>query len=324
MVSFPVPDEVLLALVLLPGYVVVRVGLYFARYAGPADWPEYEKTALSLVGSTVLLAGVGVVFPRVVAVTGRDGDVFVATDVGLGGYVASLAVAVAIGALLGQVMVTLYGRLYGLKRLRADPREYLLQRLEPPVPVRIVADGREVVGRVQYTDEEGTPVVLHGPRLATTRDGKEYRERMGTYAYVDPGTVEWVYFGAAFKPEEERSGFLARVLRFSSSMLGEGVEPPSAEEWSGPTVTVSEDPLLKETGCVRARGTVRNDLSRDIVFLQVRIEFEDADGSILATGTDSFERLGGGDTWRFDVTYETDEPESVASFSVGRYASPFI
>jgi hypothetical protein len=69
---------------------------------------------------------------------------------------------------------------------------------------------------------------------------------------------------------------------------------------------------------------VRNELPREIRFLQLRIEFEDADGAILATGVDSFERLGEGDVWRFDVPCTTGEADTVESFSVRWYSSPYI
>ena len=326
MATFPVPGELLLALFLLPGYVAVRVGLYFARYAGPVDWPEYEKTALSLLGSGILLAGAVVVAPRVVTVTEREGDLLVATEVGVGEYAGVLVAAVVLGAALGQALVTLYERLYGVTRLRVDPEQYLLQRLEPPVPARIVAGHREIVGRVQYTDASGTPVVLHGPRLVAPRDGTEYREKLGTYAYVEPGTIEQVAFGAGFKPESERGGLADRAWRRLRSSAGavESSPPPDRVERSGPSVTVSEGPLARDEGGVRARGTVRNELPREIRFLQVRVEFEDVDGAILGTGVDSFERLREGDAWRFDVVHATDDPEAVRSFNARWYASPHI
>lgn len=333
MATFPIPSELVLALVLLPGYLVVRVGLYFARYAGPVDWPEYEKTALSLVGSAVLLAGTGVVFPEVVTVEGGDGELRLVTAITLGGYVAILAVAVVAGAVLGYGLVTLYGRLYGLTRRRVDPREYLLQRLETPIPARIVTDEEEIAGSVRYADGEGNPTVVSRPRLVTSRDGTEYRERIGTYAYVDPATIERVYFGSRFKPEDERGGLAGRARRYVRSLLGmrEGVEPSRDElgeteptDPAGPTVTVVEGPLHRETDRVRARGTARNELGRELRFVQVRVAFEDADGAILGTAVDSFERLGPEDAWRFDVEYATDAPDAVESFAVRWYASPPI
>lgn len=326
MATFPVPGEVVLGLFLLPGYVTIRVGLYFARYAGPVDWPEYEKTALSLLGSGVLLAGAIAVAPRAIAVTEREGDLLVTADVGIREYVAVLVAATVLGAVLGQALVTLYARLYGLTRLRADPEQYLIQRLKPPLTARVVADDREVVGRVQYTDESGSPVVLQGPRLVTSRDGTEYREKLGAYAYVDPGTIETVSFGSAFKPEEGRAGPLARAWRYLRSRSDADGGPPNPErdDRSGPSVTVSEDPLARTEDRVRARGTVRNELPREIRFLQVRVAFEDDDGAILATGVDSFEWLREGEAWRFDVAYATDDPDAVASFSVRWYVSPFV
>lgn len=326
MATFPVPSEVVLALVLLPGYAAVRVGLYFARYAGPVDWPEYEKTALSLLGSAALLAGASLAFPRLVTVAEQDGDLVVVTDVGLEGYVVSLVVAIVLGALLGFGLVTLYGRLYGLTRLRVDPREYLLQRLETPVPARVVTDEREIVGSVLYADGEGNPAVISRPRLVTSRDGTEFREKVGTYAYVDPGTIESVYFGSPFKPESERGGLAARVRRRVRSPPEAVDDPtrPERVERSGSMVTVSEDPLSHEEDHVRARGIVRNELRQVIRFVQVRIEFEDANGAILGTVVESFERLGEGDAWRFDIEYVTDDPDSVESFSVKWYASPPI
>lgn len=323
MATFPVPEEIVLALVLLPGYVVVRVGLYFARYAGPLDWSEYEKTALSLVGSAVLLAGVSAAFPRVVAIRGQDGGLAIVTGVAVEGYVAILLVAVVVGAVLGHGLVALYTRAYGITRLRVDPRMYLLHRLDSPVSARIVTDEREVVGTVVYTDDEGSPAVLRGPRLVTSRDGAEFREKVGRYAYIDPETIERAYFGSEFKPE--RGGFLARLRSYVRSGLGPGRgRPTGPDERSGPPVSVSEDPLVRDADRVRVRGTVRNLLDREIRFLQVKVAFRDADGTILGTGVDSFERLGGGDAWRFDVTYETNDPGEVDSFAVGKYAAPSI
>lgn len=330
MATLPIPSQVVLALVLLPGYVLFRVALHFARFAGPVDWSEYGKAALSLVGSAALLAGTGTVFPGVVAVRGVGDRLAVVTDVTLDGYVVLLAVAVLVGAIVGRGFVVLYGRVYGLTRLRVDPREYLLRRLEVPVTARVVTDDREIVGGVRYTDNEGTPAVLSGPRLLTTRDGVPYRERMGRYAYVDPETVESVHFGSPFKPEAERGGLPERVWQSVRSLVGAdvaseaaaaGLETPGERE-ADPPVTVSEGPLDRAADRVSARGTVRNELDEGIEFVQIRVDFEDADGAIVGTAVDSFDRLGGGDAWRFEAAYATGDPEEVASYSVGWYVAP--
>ena len=320
MATFPVPDEVILGLVLLPGYVIVRVGLYFARYTGPVDWAEYEKIALSLVGSVTIIAGVSIALPSFVDIGTDDGEVFVITDVTPEGYVATLIGAIVVGAILGTVVYETFGEL----NIRSDPKKLLLKRLERPVPVRVVTDEREIVGGV-YADKGGDPTVLSRPRLVTSRNGKEWREPMGRYVYVDPRTIQSIHYGSTLSPAPVRGGFVRRVL-------GRIFFPPEADVGlegsvggrTGPAVSVSKNPLLREGDLVRARGTLRNELSREIRFVQIKVEFEDADGSILGMGVDSFERLGEGDAWRFDVTHEADDPNAIESFSVKWYASPHI
>jgi len=322
MTAAPVPDEILVALVLLPGYLLIRVGLYFARYAG--NWAEYEKVALSLFGSVALTVGWVLAFPGFLPfrLDPESGGITVYAFV-FEWYVAVLVGAVLAGAVLGYGLFVLFGQL-GLPN---TPQAFLLRRLGPPIVVRVVTEEREIVGSVRHTDEDGTPAIIGRPRLVTSCDGTTYREKMGSYVYIDPDRIKSIYFESPAERAGTRGGGLVHRIGRRVGLLPDGSEGRTdSGPWGspGPPVSVSSAPVEQEADRVRARGTVRNELPGEIQFAQVRIGFEDTEGTLVGTGVDSFERLGEGDAWWFDVTYETDDPDAVESFSVEWYVSPSI
>jgi len=304
MSTLAVPKEFVFVLVLLPGFLATRSILYFARRAGPANWPEYEKTAWSLVGSIVLIAGFSVVFPRLLTIDQRETSTVIATQLTARDYVIVLAVAVVAGAVLGQGFVVVYKTLYGLTPMRKDPLQYLVEGLRTPMPVRVVTDHDIITGRAKYTDMDSNLVVLSSPRRVLTENGKERRESLGEYVYIDPADINEIYFGSTFKSDSWKDA-VARILEI----------PLPTESEPEVMVTVDKEPLHREADCARAVGTLKNETSRKLMFVQATVRFKSGNVQ-LGTGFDSGGKISPGERWRFEVEFETDDPNAVDDYKV--------
>lgn len=324
MVTFAVPDEIVLALALLPGYLTVRVSLYAARQVGPGNWSEFEKTAWSLVGSLVIIGGSGLFFPQIVQIQQGAEGVAISSQLSAQDYALILLSAIILGTVLGRGFVSIYHRAYGLTPMRDHPIDYLVRRSRTPIPVRVVTDDQVITGRARYADAESNLVVISKPRRVVSVDGRERREKLGRFVYVDPDSIDHIYFGSMFKPEE---GLRSALDRLATWFMSEPDTPSRSDGESEterqPVISVTKRSLAREDGRVRARGTLRNTTDLNLGFLQVDVRFNDTDGVTVGTGFESFSPCKPGMTWRFDVGFETDEPESIDTFEVDWHADHY-
>lgn len=321
MVTFAIPDEIVLVLALLPGYLTVRVGLYAARQVGPGNWSEFEKTAWSLVGSLVIIGGSGLVVPDLLRVQQGEEGIAVSTQLTPQDYALILLAAIALGAVLGRGFVSVYHRAYGLTPMREHPIDYLVRRSRTPIPVRVVTDDQVITGRARYSDAASNLVVISKPRRVVLEDGREHREKVGRFVYVDPDSINHIYFGSTFKPEE---GWRTSLARLGERLTPGTASTPENDDESQtdpqPVITVSKAPLTRDDSGVSARGTLRNTTDLHLRFVQVDVLFQDADGVNVGTGFDSFTKCKPGTTWQFEIEFETDDPEAVSSFTVDWHA----
>jgi hypothetical protein len=316
MTSFEIPSEVLLALVLLPGYLSFRVGLFAARSTLPEGWSEFERTAISVVGGLSLVGLSAYLTPvlRLFSIdpsfrlVQREGDLLLSTQMSLGDYSALLLVSLVLGGLIGSLWTVFYNVRYGLVLSRDDPMRYLLKRLRTPVQVRIVTgEGADLWGKAYHSDAESNPVVVRSPEVVSTVDGEERRRALGEFAYVDPGDIERIYFGSTVKDRTGRIAALTESLApYLDRFLGEA-EP------TAPKRTRSEVTSVSQSGRrITVRGVVSNNYGRTLASVFVNVRFLNAEGRLVGSASTTIEDLQANERRPFEILHRADDPAAIA------------
>jgi fumarate reductase subunit C len=326
MTAFEIPSEVLLALVLLPGYLSFRVGLFAARSTLPEGWSEFERTAISVVGG-LSLVGLSAYLTPVLRffsidpsfrLVQREGDLLLSTQMSLGDYSALLLVSLVLGGLTGSLWTMFYNVRYGLVLSRDDPIRYLLKRLRTPVQVRIVTgEGADLWGKAYHSDAESNPVVVQSPEVVSTVDGEERRRALGEFAYVDPGDIERIYFGSTVKEQTGRIAALTESLTAHLDRFREEEAPTAPKRTRSEVTSVSQNGRR-----ISVRGTVSNDYERTLAFVLVNVRFLNAEGQLVGSESTTIEDLQANERRPFEVLHRADDPSAIANREL--HVTPYV